>query len=313
MCGTPNLEIQLEQASDGSVSAKVQDRNDTLAKVLAKVDDFVMTYTGKDLEQAVVATVRKKIGMKIISAVSKKTRARVRDAEKAKTYDEIDWGKHIKDNTLHKLYISQLDLYLRNSGYSQAEIGKKGFLKDDKVEAIKKHFYQNTKPKVTSPSQGGKIQISFPPAAISAANSSSTIQVLPWGGTVFLSGVGLRNMINTCPIDNFLLIIYVFWKTNNAFNLELIHSAEPYASTLLKVFHLYDQGKFGDGKYCWLQQFVGRFDFVSHATVDVWGNEDGLFVSRMETVLHNTFHSQCSSPNCPRPMLQVHAKRIMLR
>ena len=51
---------------------------------------------------------------------------------------------------------------------------------------------------------------------------------------------------------------------------------------MIRVFQLFDQGTFGDGKFSWLQQFIGRFDFVNQLTVDVRGNEDDLSVSRLE-------------------------------
>ena len=141
----------------------------------------------------------------------------------------------------------------------------------------------------------------------------SCFQVPPWDGTVFLPLLGLRNVINTCPIDNFLVITHAFWKTDNLFNQELTQSLDPYASTMIKVFRLFDQGKFGDGKFRWLQQFTGRFDFANQVTVDVWGNEDDLFVSRLEASLHTTFQSHCCSQNCPRSTLDMHTKRIALR
>ena len=103
------------------------------------------------------------------------------------------------------------------------------------------------------------------------------------------------------------------FEENNSFNQELTQSLEPYANTMVQVFHLFDQGKFGDGKFCWLQQFIARFDFVNQVTVDVWGNEDDLFVSLLEAILQTTFQSHCSSPNCPNPNLNVSSKRITLR
>lgn len=123
----------------------MHDSNDTMAKAMAKVDDFVTAYTGSDLKSVVIATIRRKIGMRIKSVVSKKAHANVKAAEKAKSFNDIDWEKHIKDNTLQKLYISQLDLYLKHAGYSQADIRKKGFTKQKKVD-VKKHFYKTSNP-----------------------------------------------------------------------------------------------------------------------------------------------------------------------
>jgi hypothetical protein len=143
-CGVPILEVELQNSSDGSSSAKVVDKNDTLGKALAKVDEFVETYTGKDLESVVINEIHRRHGIRIKSEVSKKLNASAKAAEKAKTFDEIDWRKHISDNTLQKLYVCQLDIYLKKVGYTNHDLTKKGFTKDKKVDAVKKHFYTDT-------------------------------------------------------------------------------------------------------------------------------------------------------------------------
>ena len=61
-----------------------------------------------------------------------------------------------------------------------------------------------------------------------------------------------------------------------------VECLEPFANIMIRVFQLFDQETFGDGKFSWLQQFIGRFDFVNQLTVDVRGNEDDLSVSRLE-------------------------------
>ena len=87
-------------------------------------------------------------------------------------------------------------------------------------------------------------------------------------------------------------------------------SLEPFANIMIRVFQLFDQGTFGDGKCSWLQQFIGRFDFVNQLTVEVWGNEDDLSVSRLEA-----FWKQLSrvivAPQIA-PTLNVSLKRITL-
>ena len=72
------------------------------------------------------------------------------------------------------------------------------------------------------------------------------------------------------------------------FKQELTQSPGPYPDSMINVFTLFDQGKFGDGKFCWPQQFSGQFDFVKQAIVDVWGNED-LFMSQVGASLRSSF------------------------
>ena len=93
-----------------SVHASITDANDTLANMLASVDEFVSKYTGEDLRNAVINELKRhynaKIKIKIKTFLSKKTNASARRVKKAKTYDDLDWEKLIKTNELENLYVS---------------------------------------------------------------------------------------------------------------------------------------------------------------------------------------------------------------
>lgn len=50
--------------------------------------------------------------MKVKACITKETNASNKAIEKAKSFDDIDWPKYIKEDSLDKLYVSQLNLYL---------------------------------------------------------------------------------------------------------------------------------------------------------------------------------------------------------
>ncbi len=88
--------------------------------------------------------------------------------------------------------------------------------------------------------------VSLPP--FSPANTAVNIVNVPlWGGSISLPSYGLRTLINTCLIDNFLVILYSQHKTKPAFRQKLTRSMEAYAGILMKVFHSFDNGRFGEG------------------------------------------------------------------
>lgn len=58
------------------------DKNDTLGKALAKVEELVETYRGKDLESVVINEIHRRHGIGIKSEVSKKLNASVKAAAK---------------------------------------------------------------------------------------------------------------------------------------------------------------------------------------------------------------------------------------
>lgn len=106
-CGNPELELKCEKSDESvSVHASVTDANDTLAKMLASVDEFVSKYTGEDLRDAVVNELKRRYNAKIKTFISKKTNASARAVEKAKTYDDFDWEKLIRTDELENLYVS---------------------------------------------------------------------------------------------------------------------------------------------------------------------------------------------------------------
>lgn len=141
------LKVEKSVSDDGSVVAKVVDTDKTLGKALEQVNELVAKYTGAELESAVVQEIRRKTAMKVKSEVSKKLNADVKAAEKAKLFSDFDWDELVRDNTLQKLYVSQLDLYLKQAGYKDSNLNVKGFTKDKKIEAIKKHYYNLKHPK----------------------------------------------------------------------------------------------------------------------------------------------------------------------
>ena len=135
-CGSPDLHID-----DGMT---VTDANNTLDKMMSKVDNFVIQYTGEDLRYSVVKELKKKYNSQVKAFVAKETNACARASEKAKTYEDFDWETLIRGNNLGNLYVSQLDLYLlENVGLSKKDCVEKGFTKIKKIEAIKKHFYSS--------------------------------------------------------------------------------------------------------------------------------------------------------------------------
>ena len=60
-CGNPELGLKYEKSDESvSVHASVTDANDTLAKMLVTVDEFVSKYTGEDLRNTVVIELKRR-------------------------------------------------------------------------------------------------------------------------------------------------------------------------------------------------------------------------------------------------------------
>ncbi len=157
------------------------------------------------------------------------------------------------------------------------------------------------------------MQFMCPCLKLGQSTKHISLNVPPWGSTVVVAHQGQVNLVNTCPIDNSLTIFNVLMKRHDKFLQYLKRSPEPYSCTLVTICQMFDSGDFAEGKCEWLKLFPGRFDLTHTVQLDLWGNEEELFVSRLYSSLETTFTSRCSSPHCPSPVKHVSSKAITLR
>ena len=241
-CGQPDLQLRDENCTDepGSVHSVV-DASNTLAKMLANVNEFVLKYTGEDFRKAVANEIKLRHNAQVKTFISRIANASARATEKGKTYDDLDWEKLICTNKLRNLYVSQLDLYLlRNFKLSRKDCEKKQFTKVNKVQEIKKQFYcfQSVGRK-QRPQQAAHQKMHVALDKKSEIDGSPFIlNVLPWGGTMTVPCQGQVILVNTSPIDNFLLIFYVLKKKHGSFFQYMQTSSEPYCTTLIRIGHM---------------------------------------------------------------------------
>ena len=168
---------------------------------------------------------------------------------------------------------------MANFNISKKDCEKKGFTKASKIENIKKHFYSSVNQRrMHAPHQ--EIHVALPQTG-QIKEAHAVLQVPPWGGTVTVPYQGQVNLVNTCPIDNFLTIFYVLMKTHNKFFQYLLRSPELYAITLIKICDMFNDGNFAEGKCEWLKLFPGQFNLAQSVQLDLWGNEEDLFVSTL--------------------------------
>ena len=116
-----------------------------------------------------------------------------------------------------------------------------------------------------------------------------------WGGTF-----GNVKLINTCPIDNFLTIVYLRLKDVPQTSKIISKLSNPWAKDFMSIERLFDQHEFTQAKIEWLRPFP-QFNFsVASGTIDVWGNEFDLFWQRCKSMLKSAAKSTCSSMQCPK-------------
>ena len=122
-----------------------------------------------------------------------------------------------------------------------------------------------------------------------------------WGGIADLDdGIHIK-LINTCPIDNYLTLFYLYFKSHPDIYNQLKHSPESntIANYLIQTLEHFDDEEFAIGKVHWLKQFP-NFDFSLSGTVNVWGSEQDMIMPCLAPILHSTQETICNSDNCPQ-------------
>ena len=85
----------------------------------------------------------------------------------------------------------------------------------------------------------------------------------------------------------------------NKFFQYLLRSPELYAITLIKICEMFNDGNFAEGKCEWLNLFPGRFNLAQSVQLNLWGNDEDRFASRLYSAFETSFTSTCPSPRCP--------------
>ena len=323
-CGAPILSCK-EMQSDGSATVSVIDENSTLEKCLHKIDGFVDEYVGDDMRNTAVHELKRRHEMKVKATILKQETASAKAVEKAKVFEDLDWRTLVTTNTLNKLYVSQLNLYLTTKmGLSPSKCHAKGYTKNEKIEEIKKHYYSSqSMPKTSLVNSGPKAKqnvcittLSIPPQQTSSLQKhTQSVRVLPWGGFILLreNGQTIKQLLkNTCPIDNYLAILYILMNDHSNLFQHLDSLFDDYARRLVEIKKMFDESRYSEGKILWLSLFPGRFN-MNLPVLDLWGNEEDLFISRLQPAIVTHYTGSCSSHGCPTPSLHFKSYSIALR
>ena len=177
-CGEPILDLCERIQEDGSPPVTVVDRNDTLRKYHDEINGFVEQFVGESLRNATDFELKRRYDMKVKATISRQSAAKARAVEKAKSYKDIDWESYISSNTLEKLYVSQLHLYMiEKMGLSKAQCERKGYIKSKKIADITKHYYSTSASLSTKPTEFNTIKSSVIPTAKASVPTAKPSEV----------------------------------------------------------------------------------------------------------------------------------------
>ena len=114
--------------------------------------------------------------------------------------------------------------------------------------------------------------------------------VVPWGGE---TSTGLQ-LVNTCPLDNWLMIFQALVKSNRIDLADLTETGAIIASAL----QLIDNKQFGDAK---IASLLTQPQVINNQ-ICLYGNEDDHFIKLLRPYLYSKVTSRCRLSTCPKPL-----------
>ena len=111
-CGKPELSYDTITHEDGSTTVTPMDSNETMKKVLDKVDHFVDEFVGKDLRDEVVCEAKKQVELKVKAQMKIHQGKESKKVAAAKHVDEFDWERLATFGGLADLSVAELNMYL---------------------------------------------------------------------------------------------------------------------------------------------------------------------------------------------------------
>ena len=105
------------------------------------------------------------------------------------TVDEVDWEEMVLSGKIAKMYLGQLDMYLKEKvGIAPKEIKGKGFTYDKKVDFIRKHVLKQNNNDTGVTNNEKSLQTMT--TVTRPANSHNTaINIIPWSGSIKRHGI----------------------------------------------------------------------------------------------------------------------------
>ena len=116
--------------------------------------------------------------------------------------------------------------------------------------------------------------------------SDCNFKVIPWSG---ITSDGIK-LINTCPIDNWLMILQSLAKSGKL-NLQNLNQAGELINVALQLI---DINKFADAKILFVQNPV-----VLNGVIDCYGNEADYCIRVLLPFLATSLMSSCDQVACP--------------
>ena len=133
-----------------------------------------------------------------------------------------------------------------------------------------------------------------------SSGEGNNLVVFPWAGT---TSNGFQ-LVNTCPVDNWLMIFQALVKSERV-NLDELNVTGQVISNAL---NLINQDRYSDAKV----EILPHRPRVRSNIIDFYAGEDELFLQHMSPYMKSGTSTSCQSETCPHPIDFVTSSHITL-
>jgi hypothetical protein len=124
--------------------------------------------------------------------------------------------------------------------------------------------------------------------------------IIPWGG---MTSTGTE-LVNSCPLDNWLMIFQAFVKSNKL-NLDDLMEAGAIIKTALLLVDLH---QYADAKVTVLP----TPPLIRSGIIDLYGNEADNLIPHLKPFLASTITTSCDLNTCPSPVQNYNTTTAVL-
>ena len=129
------------------------------------------------------------------------------------------------------------------------------------------------------------------------------LSVIPWGGELRIPSGQIINVINSCTVDPFLQILYVFYSLNIHKMRKLFESEHIIVKMVREIVQLLLTEAFTDAKLYWLNKICSLSIDMDNKVIDSFGTDKQFTLYHIRYLFRRRYEFICSACRCPSKSL----------
>ena len=125
------------------------------------------------------------------------------------------------------------------------------------------------------------------------------VAIIPWGGEYTNTSGQIIEIINSCTVDPFLQILYMFYVSHIHEMRKLFESDIMIVKKVAEVVQLLLKENFSEAKVYWLTKICSYSPDLTRNVLDAYGTDKNVTLYPIRHIFKRRYEYVCSSENCP--------------